>query len=151
MTQRFNQVVNELYLDTLIGEARSIRVGDAPPKDTHQFIGVWDTGATRTVISKDVVSRLGLSLTNKTQMSTVNGMRTANLYLINIYLKNGMVFEGLEVADGELLDLDFLIGMDIIGAGDFAVTRSNGKTCVSYQVPHGDGPIDFVKILNPRR
>lgn len=151
MTQRFNQVVNELYVDVLIGEARSSRVGAAPPKDAHKFIGVWDTGATRTVISNNVVSRLDLSLINKAQMSTVNGIRTANLYLVNIYLQNGVTFEGLEVADGELRDLDFLIGMDIIGAGDFAVTRSNGKTCVSYQVPHGDGPIDFVKILNPRR
>lgn len=102
MTQRFSQVVNELYIETLIGEASSIRVGVAPPKDTHQFIGVWDTGATRTVISKNVVDKLELSLTNKTQVTTVNSTRTANLYLVNIFLQNGVTFEGLEVADGDL-------------------------------------------------
>ena len=35
MTQRFNQVVNELYVDTLIGEARSSRVGAAFRTDSR--------------------------------------------------------------------------------------------------------------------
>ncbi len=39
---------------------------------------------------------------------------------------------------------DVLIGMDIIGAGDFAVTNLNGKTTFSYRYPSMER-IDFVK------
>jgi hypothetical protein len=32
-------------------------------------------------------------------------------------------------------DADVLIGMDIIGEGDFAVTHQDGKTTFSFRVP----------------
>lgn len=151
MTQRFSVATNVLLTDMLIGEAAQLKPGNAIPSDAVQFSGVWDTGASSTVISENVVNTLNLSSLDKVETKTANGIRIANVYLINVYLNAGVTFPGLRVTDGTLADLDFLIGMDIIGSGDFAVTRSDGKTCVSFQIPHGDGPIDFVKILNPRR
>ena len=31
--------------------------------------------------------------------------------------------------------MDVLIGMDVIGTGDFAVTHADGRTCMSFQMP----------------
>ena len=41
------------------------------------------------------------------------------------------------------VDADVLIGMDIIGTGDFAVTNLNGLTKFSFRVPSLEH-IDFV-------
>ena len=151
MTQRFNVATNVLHTDMFIGEAAQLKPRDARPSDAVLFRGVWDTGASSTVISENVVNTLNLSSLDKVETKTANGIRVANVYLINVYLKAGVTFLGLRVTDGTLADLDFLIGMDIIGSGDFAVTRSDSKTCVSFQIPHGDGPIDFVKLNKRRR
>ena len=151
MTEKFDGTTNVLYTDVLIGEARKIKNERRNPVGAKPFRGVWDTGASRTVISENVVRKLNLSSIDKSETLTANGPRTANVYLVNVYLKNGVAFPGLSVIDGQLVNLDFLIGMDIIGAGDFAITQSKGQTCVSYQIPHGQSPIDFVKILQPHR
>ena len=37
---------------------------------------------------------------------------------------------------------DVLLGMDVIGLGDFAVTESHGKTVMTFRMPHRD-VIDF--------
>jgi len=51
----------------------------------------------------------------------------------------------LKVTDGDLSpNVDVLIGMDIIGLGDFAVTNKDGKTVFSYRMPSMEC-IDFVK------
>ena len=54
----------------------------------------------------------------------------------------------IEVMSEELTGgFEVLIGMDIIGAGDFAVTNSNGKTVMSYRYPSIER-IDFVEMAN---
>lgn len=42
-----------------------------------------------------------------------------------------------------------LVGMDIIGHGDFAVTNHNGKTIFTYRCP-STNQIDFVKQIRVR-
>ena len=139
MTQTFGGLTNVLYTEARIGKP------DAEREEAISFNGLWDTGASQTVVSMETVERLELPFIGPIQSKTANGQRTASRYLANIYLQNGVAFSGIEVVDGKLLDVDFLIGMDIIGAGDFAVTRSGEKTIVSYQVPHYIRSIDFVK------
>ena len=45
--------------------------------------------------------------------------------------------------------LDALIGMDIIAAGDLAITNANGKTVVSYRIPPDAFHIDYVAVQKP--
>ena len=66
------------------------------------------------------------------------------MYSVNIELPNEVVFPGLLVTLGDFLGGDVLIGMDIIGAGDFAVTNQNGITKFSYRYP-SSADIDFVR------
>ncbi len=107
---------------------------------------IWDTGATGSVINQEVISVLGLQPIDKQKIYTANGERIAGVYLVNIHLSNGVIFSGLRVTDGDILGSSILIGMDIIGRGDFAVTNHQGKTCMSFQVP-SSRRIDFVKEL----
>lgn len=67
-----------------------------------------------------------------------------NTYLVNIGLPNGVGFAGLQVSCCVLAGgVDVLIGMDIIGSGDFAVSMHDGKTHMSFRTPPSK-KIDFV-------
>ncbi|MCY4184327.1 MAG: hypothetical protein OXD45_03295 [Rhodobacteraceae bacterium] len=45
------------------------------------------------------------------------------------------MFESLRVMDGKFINCDVLIGMDIIGAGDFARSNMNNETLLTFQFP----------------
>ena len=63
---------------------------------------------------------------------------------MNIALANRVVFAEVEVTKVALLgDGDVLIGMDIISAGDFAVTSPGGHTQFTFRVP-SQANINFV-------
>lgn len=99
------------------------------------FKGVWDTGATGTVITKKVVSELNLKPTGQKDVSTANGRMTTNTYLVNIYLPMNVVMQGVSVTEGSLQGIDLLIGMDIITTGDFSITNKDGMTKMSFGLP----------------
>ena len=113
--------------------------------EIRERMAIWDTGATKSVISTKVAEAMQLVPTGQTRQKTANGERDAFLYTVNIFLPNDVVFAVMEVIDG-IMDADVLIGMDIIGAGDFAVTHKYGHTVMSYQVP-SDTNINFVHEL----
>ena len=117
--------------------------------EIRERMAIWDTGATKSVISTKVAEAMQLVPTGQTRQKTANGERDAFLYTVNIFLPNDVVFAVMEVIDG-IMDADVLIGMDIIGAGDFAVTHKYGHTVMSYQVP-SDTNINFVHELRLSR
>ena len=119
-----------------------------PQPENHEYVAIWDTGATKSVISTKVAKAMGLLPTGQTIQKTANGEREALLYTVNIYLPNSVVFVAAEVIDG-IMEAEILIGMDIIGAGDFAVTHKYGNTVMSYQMP-SDTNINFVHDLKQR-
>jgi hypothetical protein len=73
----------------------------------------------------------------------VFGSKLAPVFLVNIGLPNRVAIPELPVTLGELTGADVLIGMDIIGQGDFAVTHPNGNTKFSFRMP-SLADIDFV-------
>lgn len=111
----------------------------------HPCIAVWDTGANGTVITKQVADELGLKAIGITEVYHAQGKGFTNEYLVNVALLNGVVIPGVRVTEGVLAGCDVLIGMDIIGMGDFAVTNanSNGGTTLSFCIP-SVAEIDFV-------
>ena len=119
-----------------------------PPPEPHAFQALWDTGATNSMISQDVVHQCGLAPTTLTNVQHAQGV-TPNVpvYLVNIVLPNRVVIPGIEATLGKLptspLKIDVLIGMDIINKGDFAVTNLDGKTKFSFRMP-SQAHIDFV-------
>lgn len=117
--------------------------GEASQK-IEKFNGLWDTGATATVISKKVVDILGLYPSGRTKVYHADGESDVNTYSINLYLPNQVGFNFLEVTEGKLKGADLLIGMDIISSGDFSITNFNMKTTFSFRIP-SISTVDFVK------
>ncbi len=110
--------------------------------------GLWDTGATASVITTSVVTALELKATGITNMQGVNEIKQSNLYYLTVILNNDKIRLNLRVSEcpkiSNIDSIGILIGMDIISKGDFAITNYQGKTIMSFRVPSFQ-VIDFVK------
>jgi len=149
-TLAYNGIVNVLVSD--IGITQAFDPADPSNKvvatnpNPHKFKAVWDTGATNTVVNAKVAQTLELQPIGMVITRTANGKRHTNAYLANIYLPSGVAFSNVRVTEGTIEgNADMLVGMDIIGSGDFAVTKKNGHTCFSYRYPCSSQCIDFVE------
>ena len=121
--------------------------GDKSPEPKYsEYNAVWDTGAVLSVVSQRVADDLGLTAIDVAEVGGVTGSELTPVYLVNIGLPNGVVFSRLRVIRGRVrssgVQTDVLIGMDIIAAGDFAVTHPGGKTKFTFRVP-SQADIDF--------
>lgn len=113
--------------------------------ETH---GIWDTGATDSVITKSAAATLGLTTIRKAEVNGVHGKKEVNVYHVNLTLNNERITVDTLVTECEELSADssinFLIGMNIINLGDFAITNYQGETMMSFRIPSLQ-KIDFVK------
>ncbi len=116
-----------------------------PPQS--EFLAIWDTGATNTVITEKVVNTCGLKPIGMARVNTVNGQADCPVFLVNLLLPSNVVFHHLRVTQGQLIGADMLIGMDVITRGDFAITNKDAKTVFSLRMPSSQC-IDFVKEIN---
>ncbi|MEL6803936.1 MAG: hypothetical protein AAFO91_09170, partial [Bacteroidota bacterium] len=74
---------------------------NAPAKN---FVAIWDTGATGSAITKEVVNFLGLKPTGVTEVRHAQGKKTVNTYLISIVLPNcSVVFNEVRVSEVDLI------------------------------------------------
>lgn len=121
------------------------------PNSNHptvlQFNALWDTGATVSAISTNVVEALRLTSFSMGKVYHAQGESDTNKYKINMLLPNRIALSTMTVLEGKLKGCDVLIGMDIISLGDFAITNRDGKTLFSFQIP-STHYYDFVKQIN---
>jgi hypothetical protein len=110
---------------------------------------IWDTGASGSVITKKATESLKLLPISKMQVHGVNGSTIQNVYLVSITLPNNVTIGLVRVTECDSLNgpFDVLIGMDIIGLGDFAVSNSNNQTVMSFRIP-SISKIDFTNPEN---
>ena len=152
-TVRYQGRVN--VLKTKVGIFLPVTEDEAKTQEIEikEYVAIWDTGATNSVITKKVASDLNLKPIAITEMRHAGGKSTANVYLVNIVLPNSVIVQGVRVSESDLTDseiipedqqLQILIGMDIISMGDFAVTNPEGKTVMSFCVP-SVGEINFIQ------
>lgn len=143
-TAQFDGISNVLPSETLIAPAFDSAKKEGK-KEFKKYNAIWDTGATKTVITKRVVEECGLKPTGMAKVYTASCETKSSVYAISIVLRNNVGITPLDVTEGNLPgDLDVLIGMDVINLGDFAVTNFKGKTAFSFRIPSIDF-IDFVK------
>ena len=110
--------------------------------------GIWDTGATGSTITQALAKQLGLVPIGSTRVKGVHGVKDGiNVYAVQIVLNNENVSFIIPVTECEQLTDDnsanFLIGMDVISKGDFAVSNYQGNTVMTFRVPSIQR-IDFV-------
>lgn len=105
--------------------------------DKYQLQCIWDTGASQTVITQNVIDALGLIETGKTIVHTASERdKITSTFEIDLYLSTDLVFRNVTVTLGILGDgIEALLGMDIIGTGDFSITNLNRNTCMSFRYP----------------
>lgn len=109
------------------------------------YTALWDTGSTMTVISSELAKELCLDPAGEIEAETASGKYKTNKYILSISLPNHLNIENIMVSSGKLMPgIDLLIGMDIIGLGDFAITNKDNKTMFSFRFPSVNN-IDFVK------
>lgn len=120
----------------------------ATPKDQRPtavaFSALWDTGASHSAITANVVKKCGLKPTGMKRVETADGGSDKETFLVNILLPNGVGIAGLEVACVNTKGADVLLGMDIITRGDFSITNQNGNTKFSFRLPSLH-TVDFVE------
>ena len=113
--------------------------------------GQWDTGATKTCISEKVVKDLSLIPTGMAQIATPSGIKIVGTYLVDIVLPNKVIAKDMEVLETDIgrQGIELLIGMDVILAGDFAVSNLNNKTTMTFVTPSMK-EINFIPEANAR-
>lgn len=118
----------------------------------REYVAIWDTGATHSAITQKVADDLGLKPTGMAEVRYGSGKASTNTYLVNFSLPNKVMIPHVRVTEVQLISDDnvssdnqpqLLIGMDIIGLGDFAVTNANDKTTFSFRIPSVQ-EIDFI-------
>lgn len=146
-TVRYNGRTNTLMVETLISTPVAPGADAALLSHTinnaKKYISIWDTGATNSVISQKVVDESNLKPTGIAQVHSVTETKDCETFLVSILLPNKVIMPAVRVTKGEPFGCDVLIGMDVIGAGDFAVTHKDGKTTFSFRLPSME-EIDFV-------
>lgn len=141
-TLKSNTILNMLQTETLITSDVRDKTKPYTPKN---WIGLWDTGASKSSITQRIVDDLQLIPVGSANISTANGVVTVNTYFVDIGLPNHVIVQNVLVSCADLGDdIDVLIGMDIIKHGDFAITNTENCTTFSFRVPSIQ-EIDYVK------
>ncbi len=151
LTLKASAVTNVLQTQVQVCEAFNPHT-NPPPGTILQYVAIWDTGATNTVITSKVVNELGLKPSGKITVQGVGASGTpaqhvCDTYLVNILLPNQVGFFGVRVSENSISGCDVLIGMDLITRGDFAITNHNSRTTFTFRVPPCD-EIDFVQEVD---
>jgi len=132
-TIKANGRLNVITSDVHVHEAFDVTKGQPPV--ARKFTGLWDTGASASVISRSVVDALGLMPTGMATVNHAAGTVQTETYLVGMMLPNEVGFPVLPVTLGTLAGFDVLIGMDVICNGDFSISNFGGETVFSFRMP----------------
>ena len=127
--------------DVLLSDIAVIASTD-PDRPQENAKAVWDTGAMCSVISKDLATKLKLKPFSIKLIGTPSGTMNAEMYVVDLMLPNKIEVKQVRVLGAYPSGSDFLIGMDVIGLGDFAVTNYLNQTAFSFRIPSKER-IDF--------
>jgi predicted aspartyl protease len=98
---------------------------------------IWDTGASGSVITQEVVDALNLKPTGQARVWTASESGIIRpTYGITLKINNDLPFSIEEAVLGKIAHgIGCLIGMDVISKGDFSITNFENKTCMSFRSP----------------
>jgi hypothetical protein len=128
------------------------------PNDPHAKVptqlktrALWDTGASRSVIARSLVAKLGLSPSGQAYVhhGGDKGLSVSPTYLLNYILPNNVQVFGVVATEfnPQHGEFEVLVGMDIINKGDLSLTHVAGKSCMTFRMP-SCVEIDYVAEAN---
>lgn len=113
-----------------------------------QTKALWDTGATKSSISPALAKELGLVPVGQVTVNHAGGNSISPTYLVNLRLPNEVGVAGVLVTEFPPGGgFDAIVGMDIIGLGDFSITNVGGISSMSFRMPSCVA-IDYVAEAN---
>lgn len=143
-TYKAKGLANVLVSDVTVSASKEL----FPDAKDKKFKAIWDTGATNTAISSRVAEECGLTPTGQAISNTANGQCTVNTYLIDLGLPNNVNVGMIPATEFKAVEgSDLLIGMDIIGLGDLAISNYEGRTVFSFRLP-SIKCTDYVEEIN---
>lgn len=96
---------------------------------------IWDTGATGSMISESVASKLNLRPMGRTTIAGVHGVHDANSYIVDIKFDNGALLRSIKVTEASNTGgFGLLVGMDIIGKGILCVDGVGDALNVRFEL-----------------
>ncbi len=133
-------------------------------KNVIKVNALWDTGAMRSCISKCMALKLGLFPTDYSKAYGIGGENRTEVYDILVNLNSAVKNIPLQVSCGKLhrddggspfSEIGFLVGMDIIGMGDFFTGLYAGEnkvpcTMMSFRFPSALHPVDYLEDFGNR-
>lgn len=108
---------------------------------------LWDTGAATSVMTRDLAKRLGVRFEAESTSHGITGEEMSKYgYAYVSLISNGGVIETVTGVVERLPrnEYSFIIGMDIIGRGNLAISSDGLTTTLSFTIP-GTTTIDFTK------
>ena len=132
LTYSSNNIMNQLASSVYVGKEEDDLI------DKNRFICIWDTGASVSCVTSNIVERYNLTSIGKSDFFTGGHCKSksTDVYSIDLMFRDDFVFNNLRVLKIEKHDVfDIIIGMDIISQGDFAVSNLNGSTSFSFRIP----------------
>ena len=120
-------------VDVVLTECTLRPVGGGRPFYTDKTM--WDTGSENTLVSSRIIKEMGLQPIGQVGVSGIGGNTVSNAYYIHLDLNSGDVIAYLEVLESDFDDYDVIIGMDVIGYGDFHLDNSSGHSVFSFRIP----------------
>ena len=133
----YDELVNKLI--TPVSILPVLTIDKALRDDLVEVEALWDTGAAVTCIKPALSASLKLQLfdaTSHTMLAGIGGKIEARITLINLFLTPFLEIEFCPVYVADFpSSADILIGMDIIGMGDFVICNADNKTSFSFAIP----------------
>ena len=99
-TTTFPRFANVLRNECRISEAFDPTLPPSLRPVTEEFMAIWDTGATNSVVTEAVVDKCGLIPTGMVKTSGVHGTRLSETYLVNVILPNKVGIPNVRVTRG---------------------------------------------------
>ena len=130
LNREYDSLVNVIQTDSIIMPSIDEITKSGQLKYTQVSSMVWDTGATNTLISSQVVDALELVPLEESLVEGVGGIVKSLVYEISLYLANDIVFKNVKALCSDIGDYDLVVGMDIIAQGDFVVSNKDRKSVV---------------------
>ena len=136
-TQKYDGIVNSI--ESVCGVCMDVeqderRENPYYPK-VEYYRAQWDTGAINTVITPRIVDELGLVSVDCIDNYTAGGVVKSFIYRVNVILPNNVRISSIKAACCDLMDIDMLLGMDVIMMGDMALSGAGGNTTFSFRIP----------------
>jgi len=143
----FTVTIPRKNITQLITKCGVVPTGQRFNNAPTEYIAVWDTGSTSSVISTKMAKDLNLPIIGFTKTQTGNGIADAELFYVDIMLPCQLILPKVKVSALNLFSIDMLIGMDIISHGDFALSTYGNQALFSFRIPaKKECRTDFVKI-----